>query len=529
MTFMKTMQIGNEKLREELKDVKDNMNNQNKEVKEELVNLSKKVDKSKEDLIRKDNKDRKIFEKMNDRMNKLEVEMTRSIAQKERREEVKRREEEKEKREREATVYSVDQSHVRQKEREACKERVDEWWNKAREMNEKDKEQEENEKKTREDEEEDDAPEIIRQCSYKSNWAQIMENEMEDKMKKKDEEDERQKEEERRSKEREGKRRENDKQNREREEKRKAIERESRKVKAESEKRRDTIIGNPSNLHDSDDWSWDDSEEDWHGVIDKKERNRERKRKSAMKKKKILTETTAAASLIIGIHPVEQTSIDTFYMKSGNYTKAKTLAANEYLEKILLFDEEDMEDVKITDTQISKKGDDVLYIAVDKIETVIEIRKRIAERQNSEIFARNYIPPQYFARYCAMNNIAQDMRSENTEIKTQIRFGESDIEIWTKTRGDALPFKQEKISDNIMKDIPPFDYSIKWRKKVDKPPRRKLSPLVGRITVPSLIGRNKNTENRKDEDPAKRKKRIHSTSSEEEQRENTGMETDGSL
>ena len=67
--------------------------------------------------------------------------------------------------------------------------------------------------------------------------------------------------------------------------------------------------------------------------------------------------------------------------------------------------------------------------------------------------------------------------------------------------------------------IPQFDHTIIWRKKVDRPPRTKLSPLVGRPVLPSmrdeLINRdieiNKSTQRQRSTDsnsklPSKRQK-----------------------
>ena len=65
---------------------------------------------------------------------------------------------------------------------------------------------------------------------------------------------------------------------------------------------------------------------------------------------------------------------------------------------------------------------------------------------------------------------------EDTTLKTQIRFGKKDIEIFVKNKGEGVPFRQIKIKEftDITK-VPCFDHSIKWRRYVDKPPRRVVS------------------------------------------------------
>ena len=239
-------------------------------------------------------------------------------------------------------------------------------------------------------------------------------------------------------------------------------------------------------MHEQSEWSWNESDEDWNGVIDREAKNKEKKKKKYYKKKEIQTYTTRAASLIIGVHPVTRASIDHFAKNTKNYNEAKKMADREYLENVLMFDEDEMKTVKITDTQVSKKGDDVLYIAMDDQDTLTEMRIRIAELQNPAIFVRNCIPPQYFARYCVMNTICREMREKDKDLKTQIRFAKTDIEILMKCKGTDEPFKVFKLPDDVINDVPKFDFSINWIWKEEKPPRRRLDPLKGNIEVPSM-------------------------------------------
>ena len=147
-----------------------------------------------------------------------------------------------------------------------------------------------------------------------------------------------------------------------------------------------------------------------------------------------------------------------------------------------MFDKSEIVDVNITDIQVSKKDDDVMYVAVNSPETISEIHKRIAERTNPEIFARNFIPPpQYFERYCTLNRLCRNMREEDTELKTQLRFGKMDINILTKQRGSEEPFRIFKVDEKEMETIPKFDFSVCWVWKEEKTPRRKLNPLTGYV------------------------------------------------
>ena len=65
-------------------------------------------------------------------------------------------------------------------------------------------------------------------------------------------------------------------------------------------------------------------------------------------------------------------------------------------------------------------------------------------------------------------------------MKTQLRFGNRDIEIFVKYRGDNTPFKKIKISDITDPDlVPSFDHSIHWKRHQDRPPRRTLRKPSG--------------------------------------------------
>ena len=95
----------------------------------------------------------------------------------------------------------------------------------------------------------------------------------------------------------------------------------------------------------------------------------------------------------------------------------------------------------ITDTKISGKGDNVMYIVMDCPEKVINIRKHVADCRNENIKTRDYIPPQFFLRYSALSKYSHEIRSNNPDIKTQIRFLDDNIVLYTQNKGDtgAIP------------------------------------------------------------------------------------------
>ena len=79
------------------------------------------------------------------------------------------------------------------------------------------------------------------------------------------------------------------------------------------------------------------------------------------------------------------------------------------------------------------------------------MHRRVAERNNPDIYLRNFIPPQFFARYCALNKLSRELREEDPEVKTQLRFTKTDIALLTKTRGSEEPFKIRKLTPDESK------------------------------------------------------------------------------
>ena len=94
--------------------------------------------------------------------------------------------------------------------------------------------------------------------------------------------------------------------------------------------------------------------------------------------------------------------------------------------------------MNIVSTQLAPK-DDILYVAFDNTKDVKDIYKRIAQVQHPEVTTRNFVPPQFYARYMYLSKACKYLRETNKEIKTQIRFGKTDVEILTKKKGEGSP------------------------------------------------------------------------------------------
>ena len=188
------------------------------------------------------------------------------------------------------------------------------------------------------------------------------------------------------------------------------------------------------------------------------------------------------------LDPILKNSIKHFEKQTGNFEEAKLAAAKEFLQFYLNYDEEELTELDIQSTQLAK--DDLLYIVIPEQSNIRELYGRIAQSQNRDINTRNFIPPQFYSRFMFISKCCRDLRDANSDLKTQMRFGKSDIEVLTKIRGSDEPYKIVSIKQ-ICKDagnvekIPDFDDKLKWHKRNDKIPHRPLTSNVVQGKPPS--------------------------------------------
>ena len=224
---------------------------------------------------------------------------------------------------------------------------------------------------------------------------------------------------------------------------------------------------------------------------------------------------------IVGIGPVPKASLDYFYKQTKDTKSSQMKAANEYLKYFLEFNEEELENLKILDTKKAAK-DDVLYIALENSEHIREIYYRRSISGNEDLILRDYIPPQLHTRFTTLARKAAEKRKETPSLKTQIRWGDSDMEIHTKTKGSEDPFKKVDINEFMGDEaLPEIDLSVKWKTSFA---RRNLSFKKTGPIIPSLKGAIEKNRNRQS------LTRKHSTSSIHEGakkiRQNSSTETD---
>ena len=230
-----------------------------------------------------------------------------------------------------------------------------------------------------------------------------------------------------------------------------------------------------SNSESSTETEDDDTDPASWKQIDRQEKSKLKKRKQKRNRKQKVAQTAVKASHLLGINPIGKQAID-YHLQGNTYEGAKILAVESYLEHYLKFNEQELKEMKIKETMVSAKGDDTIYIAFDNLDHIKEIHLRMAECQNPELGTRNYIPPGFYERFMAINRKCTEVRAENKNVKTQIRFNEKDIEILTKERGSNEPYKTNDLETFMGNTpLPEFDHTRKWTFRSDRPPRRKIT------------------------------------------------------
>ena len=205
----------------------------------------------------------------------------------------------------------------------------------------------------------------------------------------------------------------------------------------------------------TDDTETESSEDEGDGeevIIARESRNRERRKRNRLNRKERERESAKKASRIIGLGPIMKQSIDHYEKQTGDREAGRRKAVREYMEYFLKFEEKNINEMEIMETQCSGKNDNVVYVAFKDIEPIKMIHARMAQ----EILqARNYIPPQYFKKYMFLSRGCNEYRKENIRVKTQMRFTERGIEILMKEKGSEDPYRSVRYEEIVdTRDIP---------------------------------------------------------------------------
>ena len=225
-------------------------------------------------------------------------------------------------------------------------------------------------------------------------------------------------------------------------------------------------------------------QDEWEVISRKKERLMKKKLQKDKRKDK-MAELAERMQHMVGVGPISTESEKHFLKETNDPIEATKMAIREFLEYNLDFNEDELENLDIRDTKRAAK-DNVLYFALQDPQKVKEIHYRKALSGNNDLIVRDYIPPQYHARYIALRKRATQMRAEDHLLKTQIRWGLKDVKIFTKEKGTQDQFCKQDLKDFMGEvPLPAFDTRIQWEVRKDNQPRRQLDFKKSRVALPS--------------------------------------------
>ena len=210
---------------------------------------------------------------------------------------------------------------------------------------------------------------------------------------------------------------------------------------------------------------------------------------------------------MIGLGPIEEESIKYFEEKTGDPAEARKAAVKEFLGHYLAYEKNELECLEIIETK-KAANDKVIYCAMNEQSDVKEIHYRKAISENQDLLIRDYIPPQLYARYMTLAKKATERRALDKSLKTQIRWGDRDVEVYLKHRvemEDVDPLETKTINKWTKVDLtefmenaklPDIDLSIKWKARPEGRSRRNVVIGKPRSALPSLRKKMNNEERR---------------------------------
>ena len=194
---------------------------------------------------------------------------------------------------------------------------------------------------------------------------------------------------------------------------------------------------------ESDSSSQDEDEGEWSEVA-RQSKNRKKMKEKKIRRKEKIGQIARRMKQMIGLGPIPRATRDFFESKSKDKKVAMSMCVKEYLKYYLDFDDEELEKIDIVDSKLAA-NDDVIYVALGHEEQIREIYKRKAASENDNLILRDYIPLQFHARYMAIAGKAKETRMNDNRIKTQIRWGNNDIEIFTRMKGSEEGFQDSRL------------------------------------------------------------------------------------
>ena len=131
--------------------------------------------------------------------------------------------------------------------------------------------------------------------------------------------------------------------------------------------------------------------------------------------------------------------------------------------------EEEIKDLKIIDITRPKKEDaQRVYLHCETEEGPQYIIRKNIQIQNDEVRIVPFVPPQIYRRFSELSRLTFLARKENSNLKTQIRIGDSDLILLVRDKEE-----KEWTVTNLFRygELPEIDFYKSW-------PVRKMPPIT---------------------------------------------------
>ena len=222
--------------------------------------------------------------------------------------------------------------------------------------------------------------------------------------------------------------------------------------------------------------SEEDSDTGWKEV-DRRKAKEEKEKKVRRKRKELQEDTAMRASCMVGLGPMDSYMMEDHRRRKMPIERSKIILAKNFLKYKLGMEDDETDDLEIMETKLSNKDERIINVAFKTPEQAKEVFIRKAEIGDDDIIVRKYIPPGFYERFKFLNGLCAGRRGEDPALKTQLRFGKRDIELFTKIKGEDAPYKQVRLVDfTDTTKIPPFDHTQKWKRYPDRW-TRKYTPM----------------------------------------------------
>ena len=100
-------------------------------------------------------------------------------------------------------------------------------------------------------------------------------------------------------------------------------------------------------------------------TVDRKRRNKAKKKAAEKKKLYIIEQTNWKTEHILGLGPISSAEIQENMKTATDYESAKKMAVKDFLSNFLMFEQDNLVNLTISETMVSAKGDDVVYVVIN--------------------------------------------------------------------------------------------------------------------------------------------------------------------